>query len=158
MGGPDATTNLWKQLFSAVRASGGYPGNVYLRSQRYEWYISLALWEWTFISVPTMKESHPCCSRHRSVINDVSNTKCLWVILRETSKLCPSSIIQKRIIMSGHLVPIWVFGVFPSLQSILVWKMNSCMVWGALILYENTTFWLVPILTFLTSDACIWAY
>ena len=27
MGGPDATTNLWKQLFSAVRASGGYPGN-----------------------------------------------------------------------------------------------------------------------------------
>ena len=28
MGGPDATPNLWKQLFSAVRASGGYPGNV----------------------------------------------------------------------------------------------------------------------------------
>ena len=27
MGGPDATPNLWKQLFSAVRASGGYPGN-----------------------------------------------------------------------------------------------------------------------------------
>ena len=27
MGGPDATANLWKQLFSAVRASGGYPGN-----------------------------------------------------------------------------------------------------------------------------------
>ena len=26
-GGPDATPNLWKQLFSAVRASGGYPGN-----------------------------------------------------------------------------------------------------------------------------------
>ena len=26
--GPDATPNLWKQLFSAVRASGGYPGNV----------------------------------------------------------------------------------------------------------------------------------
>ena len=24
----DATPNLWKQLFSAVRASGGYPGNV----------------------------------------------------------------------------------------------------------------------------------
>ena len=23
-----ATPNLWKQLFSAVRASGGYPGNV----------------------------------------------------------------------------------------------------------------------------------
>ena len=23
----DATPNLWKQLFSAVRASGGYPGN-----------------------------------------------------------------------------------------------------------------------------------
>ena len=29
MGGPDATPNLWKQLFSAVRASGGYPGNDY---------------------------------------------------------------------------------------------------------------------------------
>ena len=29
MGGPDATPNLWKQLFSAVRASGGYPGNVW---------------------------------------------------------------------------------------------------------------------------------
>ena len=27
MGGPDATPNLWKQPFSAVRASGGYPGN-----------------------------------------------------------------------------------------------------------------------------------
>ena len=27
-GGPYATPNLWKQLFSAVRASGGYPGNV----------------------------------------------------------------------------------------------------------------------------------
>ena len=27
MGGPDATPNLWKQLFSEVRASGGYPGN-----------------------------------------------------------------------------------------------------------------------------------
>ena len=27
MGGPDATPNVWKQLFSAVRASGGYPGN-----------------------------------------------------------------------------------------------------------------------------------
>ena len=27
MGGPDATLNLWKQAFSAVRASGGYPGN-----------------------------------------------------------------------------------------------------------------------------------
>ena len=26
-GGPDATPYLWKQLFSAVRASGGYPGN-----------------------------------------------------------------------------------------------------------------------------------
>ena len=26
-GGPDATPNLWKQPFSAVRASGGYPGN-----------------------------------------------------------------------------------------------------------------------------------
>ena len=31
-GGPDATPYLWKQLFSAVRASGGYPGNVYLQS------------------------------------------------------------------------------------------------------------------------------
>ena len=28
MGGPDATPDLWKQPFSAVRASGGYPGNV----------------------------------------------------------------------------------------------------------------------------------
>ena len=27
MGGPDATPDLWKQPFSAVRASGGYPGN-----------------------------------------------------------------------------------------------------------------------------------
>ena len=27
MGGPDATRYLWKQPFSAVRASGGYPGN-----------------------------------------------------------------------------------------------------------------------------------
>ena len=27
-GGPDATPDLWKQPFSAVRASGGYPGNV----------------------------------------------------------------------------------------------------------------------------------
>ena len=27
MGGPDATSDLWKQPFSAVRASGGYPGN-----------------------------------------------------------------------------------------------------------------------------------
>ena len=26
-GGPDATPDLWKQPFSAVRASGGYPGN-----------------------------------------------------------------------------------------------------------------------------------
>ena len=26
-GGPDATPNLWKQPFSAVRASWGYPGN-----------------------------------------------------------------------------------------------------------------------------------
>ena len=26
--GPDATSDLWKQPFSAVRASGGYPGNV----------------------------------------------------------------------------------------------------------------------------------
>ena len=25
--GPDATPDLWKQPFSAVRASGGYPGN-----------------------------------------------------------------------------------------------------------------------------------
>ena len=24
---PDATPDLWKQPFSAVRASGGYPGN-----------------------------------------------------------------------------------------------------------------------------------
>ena len=97
---------------------------IYLRSQRYEWYISLALWEWTFISVPTMKESHLCCSRHRSVINDVSNTKCLWVILRETSKLCPSSIIQKRIIMSGHLVPIWVVWCF-SITSIYISMENE---------------------------------
>ena len=29
-GGPDATPDLWKQPFSVVRASGGYPGNVYL--------------------------------------------------------------------------------------------------------------------------------
>ena len=28
MGDPDATPDLWKQPFSAVRASGGYPGNV----------------------------------------------------------------------------------------------------------------------------------
>ena len=27
MGGPDATPDLWKQPFSAVRASGGYSGN-----------------------------------------------------------------------------------------------------------------------------------
>ena len=27
MGGPDATPYLWKEPFSAVRASGGYPGN-----------------------------------------------------------------------------------------------------------------------------------
>ena len=27
MGGPDVTSDLWKQPFSAVRASGGYPGN-----------------------------------------------------------------------------------------------------------------------------------
>ena len=27
MGGPDATPDLWNQPFSAVRASGGYPGN-----------------------------------------------------------------------------------------------------------------------------------
>ena len=27
MGGPDATPDLWKQPFSVVRASGGYPGN-----------------------------------------------------------------------------------------------------------------------------------
>ena len=26
-GGPDATLDIWKQPFSAVRASGGYPGN-----------------------------------------------------------------------------------------------------------------------------------
>ena len=26
-GGPDATPDLWKQPFSMVRASGGYPGN-----------------------------------------------------------------------------------------------------------------------------------
>ena len=26
-GGPDATPDLWKQPFSAVRVSGGYPGN-----------------------------------------------------------------------------------------------------------------------------------
>ena len=26
--GPDATPDLWKQPFSAVRASGGYPANV----------------------------------------------------------------------------------------------------------------------------------
>ena len=32
MGGPDATPNLWKQLFSAVRASGGYPGNEIINS------------------------------------------------------------------------------------------------------------------------------
>ena len=31
-GGPDATPNLWKQLFSAVRASGGYPGNASIGS------------------------------------------------------------------------------------------------------------------------------
>ena len=71
-----------------------------------------------------MKESHPCCSRHRSVINDVSITKCLWVILRETSKLCPSSIIQKRIIMSGHLVPIWVVWCF-SITSIYISMENE---------------------------------
>ena len=29
MGGPDATPDLWKQPFSAVRASGGYPGNAH---------------------------------------------------------------------------------------------------------------------------------
>ena len=29
-GCPDATPYLWKQPFSAVRASGGYPGNVSL--------------------------------------------------------------------------------------------------------------------------------
>ena len=28
MGGPDATPDLWKHPFSAVMASGGYPGNV----------------------------------------------------------------------------------------------------------------------------------
>ena len=30
----DATPNLWKQLFSAVRASGGYPGNVRICTQK----------------------------------------------------------------------------------------------------------------------------
>ena len=37
MGGPDATPDLWKQPFSAVRASGGYPGNeqVWNKSQTY---------------------------------------------------------------------------------------------------------------------------
>ena len=34
-GGPDATPNLWKQLFSAVRASGGYPGNEILHRQSF---------------------------------------------------------------------------------------------------------------------------
>ena len=34
MGGPDATPDLWKQPFSAVRASGGYPGNVALADHR----------------------------------------------------------------------------------------------------------------------------
>ena len=29
MGGTDATPDLWKQPFSAVRDSGGYPGNVF---------------------------------------------------------------------------------------------------------------------------------
>ena len=33
MGGADATPNLWKHPFSAVRASGGYPGNASLQSK-----------------------------------------------------------------------------------------------------------------------------
>ena len=48
----------------------------------------------------------------------------VWVILRETSKLCPSSIIQKRIIMSGHLVPIWVVRCF-SITSIYTSMKNE---------------------------------
>ena len=38
----DATPNLWKQLFSAVRASGGYPGNAVHSNSA----ISLATMKW----------------------------------------------------------------------------------------------------------------
>ena len=42
-GGADATPNLWKHPFSAVRASGGYPGNVH--SRKFIWNCRLPKWQ-----------------------------------------------------------------------------------------------------------------
>ena len=40
-GGPDATTDRWKQPFSAVRASGVCPGNVEIRQYIYQGPVSI---------------------------------------------------------------------------------------------------------------------
>ena len=71
MGGPDATPDLWKQPFSAVRASGGYPGNgsmapfnskastacwrswwPFLVRKLMHWWVSWGLW-WKVMPTPS---------------------------------------------------------------------------------------------------------
>ena len=99
-GGPDATPNLWKQLFSAVRASGGYPGNVLL-------YIpSTAMNALDASIIVRFLMRHNRCystAMSRSILNSISgsmmDSRFLWIVppLVETqpgSLQCPNMLLD----------------------------------------------------------------
>ena len=78
MGGLDATPDLWKQPFSAVRASGGYPGNA----------CDLEIWRMTFKN----NRAHPrgyfkLCAAFRShwliQAGVIVRKRLIWVIIED---------------------------------------------------------------------------
>ena len=69
MGGPDATPDLWKQPFSAVRASGGYPGN------GNNWFEITV-----YFSVNRTPDNWNIAVLKRDIITTISQIRCIWDI------------------------------------------------------------------------------
>ena len=104
MGGPDATPNLWKQLFSAVRASGGYPGNGVVNSPYRVYEQAAAIGEIRNLPTSTVLE----CSN-----SDLRQFYALWIGPRERFLTWVNERSENETRMDKlHVIPtlLWIFG------------------------------------------------